>query len=92
MRSPPAGDSSLGLAGRGAAPLALLLLAVACAGPDAPWDVAQGDEARFQRTERECRMLTQDAEGKEGPISFDRCMNRRGFERMGPIKRWLRGV
>lgn len=42
---------------------------------------------RFRRAQRECRMLTQDPEGAEGPISFDACMNRRGFERMNRIER-----
>ncbi len=37
-------------------------------------------------------MLTIDARGSEGPISFDQCMNRRGFQRMGPIARLLRGA
>jgi hypothetical protein len=77
---------------RGAA--LLLLLAAgsgACAGGDAPWDVAEGDEARFRRAQRECRMLTQDPEGSDGPISFDACMNRRGFDRMNPIERLWKG-
>jgi hypothetical protein len=34
-------------------------------------------------------MLTVDAEGREGPIGFDACMERRGFRRQGPIRRLL---
>jgi hypothetical protein len=74
---------------------ALALLAAAglgCASSDAPWDVRAGDELRFQRAERECRMLTRDPLGAERPISFDRCMSRRGFERMGPIERLWKGA
>jgi hypothetical protein len=68
---------------------ALLLLAAlfGCASGDAPWDVAEGDEARFRRAQRECRILTEDTDGNQGPIPFDECMNRRGFDRMGPIER-----
>jgi hypothetical protein len=63
-----------------------------CASGDAPWDVAEGDEARFRRAQGECRLLTEDADGKQGPIPFDECMNRRGFERMGPLERlWKSG-
>jgi hypothetical protein len=54
--------------------------------------VAEGDEARFRRAQRECRMLTQDAAGSEGPISFDQCMNRRGFERMNRVERLWKGA
>jgi hypothetical protein len=59
----------------------------ACTAPNAPWDVRDEDRGRFQRAERECGILTQDASGAEGPIGFDRCMNRRGFERMNRIER-----
>jgi len=74
----------------GPAPRARVWLAVplvlgACAG--GPWDVPDGDELRFKRNVRECRLLTQDAEGNEGPISFDQCMHNRGWRRMGPLKR-----
>jgi hypothetical protein len=70
----------------------LLAAALGCARGDAPWDVRSGDEGRFGRAERECRMLTLDTRGNAGPISFDQCMNRRGFERMGPIERLFRGA
>jgi hypothetical protein len=92
MALPPDPESSsLRRSGRG---LALLAAAAAlgCASRGAPWDVRAGDELRFQRAERECRMLTRDAEGRDGPISFDHCMNRRGFERMGPIERLWKGA
>jgi biopolymer transport protein ExbD len=36
-------------------------------------------------------VLTVDAEGREGPIGFDDCMKRRGFRRMGPIRRLFAG-
>lgn len=58
-----------------------------CSSGDAPWDVAEGDEARFRRAHGECRLLTEEADGSQGPIPFDECMNRRGFHRMGPLKR-----
>jgi hypothetical protein len=61
--------------------------ALACASADAPFHVRKGDEARFDRANRECRMLTLDADERPGPISFDDCMKRRGFERMGPVGR-----
>jgi hypothetical protein len=48
--------------------------------------VEDADRGRFRRAEKECRMLTQDASGTEGPIGYDRCMNRRGFERMNRIE------
>jgi hypothetical protein len=86
MGTPPVREASLPDAARGA----LLLLAAclsACAAGDAPWDVGEGDEVRFRRAQRECRMLTQDPAGAEGPISFDACMNRRGFERMNRVER-----
>jgi hypothetical protein len=100
MDTPPAREAS----GRRAACVALLLAPArgalllaaaslsACAGGNAPWDVAEGDEARFRRAQRECRMLTQDAAGSEGPISFDQCMNRRGFDRMNPVERLWKGA
>jgi hypothetical protein len=54
--------------------------------------VAEGDEARFRRAQRECRLLTEDADGNPGPIAFDECMERRGLERMGPLERlWKSG-
>jgi hypothetical protein len=58
-----------------------------CTSADAPWDVRDEDRGRFRRAERECEILTQDTSGAEGPISYDRCMNRRGFERMNRIER-----
>lgn|GEM_PF-5260394 len=78
---------------RAAAVAAALLAAAAlgCARGEAPWHVREGDEARFQRASRECRVLTVDAEGREGPIAFDDCMKRRGFRRMGPIRRLFAG-
>lgn len=68
-----------------AALLAAGLQMAACAG--GPWDVADGDELRFRRSVRECRLLTQDAEGNAGPVPFDQCMGNRGWRRMGPLKR-----
>ena len=65
--------------------------ALACASSDAPFHVRKGEEARFQRSNRECRVLTVDAEGRQGPIGFDDCMKRRGFRRKGPIRRLLGG-
>jgi hypothetical protein len=53
--------------------------------------VRKGEEARFQRSNRECRVLTVDAEEREGPIGFDDCMKRRGFRRKGPIRRLFGG-
>jgi len=91
MVTPPVAEASGPWAARGA----LLLLAAwlcACTAQGAPFDVAEGDEARFRRSDRECRMLTRDPEGSEGPISFDACMNRRGFERMNRLERlWKEG-
>ena len=68
--------------------LAFTLLSgmLACTSANAPWDVRDEDRGRFRRAERECQMLTQDASGADGPIGFDRCMNRRGFERMNRIE------
>ena len=58
-----------------------------CASADAPWDVRdEEDRGRFRRAENECRILTQDAAGTEGPITFDRCLNRRGFYRMNRVE------
>jgi hypothetical protein len=74
-----------------AAAFAAAAAALACASADAPFDVRKGDEARFQRANRECRVLTVDVEGREGPIGFDDCLERRGFRRMGPIKRLFKG-
>jgi hypothetical protein len=92
MVLPPEHESSpLGIRGRARVALAAAAW-LGCAGPAAPWDVRAGDELRFQRAERECRMLTQDPAGTAGPISFDQCMNRRGFERMGPIERLWKGA
>ena len=54
---------------------------------NAPWDVPEGEELRFRRSVKECRLLTQDPDGYEGPISLDQCMHRRGWRRQGPIKR-----
>jgi hypothetical protein len=71
--------------------LAAAAAALACASADAPFRVRKGEEARFQRASRECRVLTVDAEGREGPIAFDDCMQRRGFRRMGPIRRLFAG-
>jgi hypothetical protein len=89
---PPPESSSLRWRVRAGA-LALAAAAwLGCAGGEAPWDVRTGDELRFQRAERECRMLTRDPAGNAGPIPFDRCMNRRGFERMGPIERLWKGA
>ena len=69
---------------------ALALGALACAGPDAPWDVPAGYELNHERAVAECEMLTVDPRGEEGPISFDACMERRGWSRQGPLKRWWR--
>ena len=91
MGTPPVREASGSRTARGALLLAAAWLC-ACAGGSAPWDVAEGDEARFQRAQRECRMLTQDAAGSEGPISFEQCMNRRGFDRMNPIERLWKGA
>jgi hypothetical protein len=71
--------------------LAAAATALACASSSAPFRVKKGDEARFQRANRECRVLTVDVEGREGPIGFDDCMKRRGFRRMGPLRRLLAG-
>lgn len=64
-------------------------LLLACSS-NAPWDVPPGDELRFRRSVKECRLLTLDADGYEGPISLDQCMHRRGWRRQGPIKRLWR--
>jgi hypothetical protein len=88
---PPAPHEASRPANALVAPAVAALLAAACAGPDAPWDVRRGDEGRFERASRECELLTRDAAGREGPISFDDCMGRRGFSRMGPVKRLIRG-
>jgi hypothetical protein len=90
MAPPRSSQSSAARRRRGAGLLLAALLG--CAGGAAPWDVREGDEGRFERAQRECRMLTVDASGSEGPIPFDQCMNRRGFERMGPITRLFRGA
>lgn len=71
--------------------LAAVLFASSCAGSQAPWDVAAGDEARFQETSRICRLLTDDSAGELVPERFDKCMARRGWKRQGPIKRLFRG-
>lgn len=76
---------------RAAAAACAAAAVLACAGADAPFHVRKGEEARFQRSERECSLLTVDAEGREGPIAFDDCMKRRGFRRKGPIRRLLGG-
>jgi hypothetical protein len=76
--------------GTGRARLAAASLVVAagaaCASSDAPFRVKEGEEARFERARQECELLTVDAEGREGPIGFDDCMQRRGFRRKGPIR------
>jgi hypothetical protein len=76
---------------RAAAAALAATAALACASSDAPFHVGKGEEARFQRANRECRVLTVDAEGRQGPIGFDDCMKRRGFRRKGPIRRLLGG-
>jgi hypothetical protein len=76
---------------RAAAAALAVSAAVACASSDAPFHVRKGEEARFQRANRECRVLTVDVEGREGPIGFDDCMKRRGFRRKGPIRRLVGG-
>jgi hypothetical protein len=91
MRTPPIREPSPSLPQRAAALGLLLASALGCASGEAPWDVKPGDEARFRRADRECRLLTVDAAGNPGPISFDDCMARRGFERMGPIERLWKG-
>jgi hypothetical protein len=60
--------------------------ALGCTAPDAPFHVREGEEARFARASRECELLTVDAEGREGPIGFDECMKRRGFQRKGRLR------
>jgi len=79
---------------RGASAGAALLAAgaLACAGPDAPWDVPPGYALNFERAVTECEILTLDQAGNEGPISFDACMKRRGWSRQGPLKRWWRSL
>lgn len=71
---------------RGAAGALVAAALLACASSDAPFHVRKGEEARFQRANRECRVLTVDVEGREGPIGFDDCMKRRGFRRKGPVR------
>jgi hypothetical protein len=73
----------------GATVAAALVCLVGCSS-NVPWDVADGEELRFRRSAKECRMLTLDADGYQGPITFDQCMNNRGFRRQGPIKRLWR--
>ena len=75
---------SLGSRLRLCAPVVVLL--AACT-QGAPWDVADGEELRFRRSVKECRLLTQDPDGYQGPISLDQCMHRRGWRRQGPLKR-----
>jgi hypothetical protein len=72
-----------------AAALAAAAAVAACASSDAPFRVREGEEARFERAVQECELLTVDAEGREGPIGFDDCMQRRGFRRKGPIRMLL---
>jgi hypothetical protein len=91
MRCPPVREPSPSLPRRAATLGLVVAAALGCARGEAPWDVKQGDEARFRRADRECRLLTVQADGKAGPISFDDCMARRGFERMGPIERLWKG-
>jgi hypothetical protein len=70
--------------------LALAFVLLAGCSHNAPWDVPEGHELRFRRSVKECRLLTQDDDGYEGPISLDQCMRRRGWRRVGPIKRLWR--
>ena len=49
------------------------------------------EQARFQETSRVCRLLTDDSAGELVPERFDKCMERRGWKRLGPIKRLFSG-
>lgn len=69
----------------------IALFGAACAGGQAPWDVAEADRARFQETTRICRLLTDDRGGELVPDRFERCMKRRGWKRQGFIKRLFSG-
>jgi hypothetical protein len=66
-----------------------LLLAVGCAGSQAPWDVDPKDQRRFRKDEGVCRMLTDDKAGELRLDRFDTCMKRRGWKRQNFIQRLL---
>jgi hypothetical protein len=67
-----------------------VLLGASCSGRQAPWDVAAGDQGRFEETTRVCRLLTDDDAGELVPERFEKCMKRRGWRRQGFIKRLFR--
>jgi hypothetical protein len=58
-----------------------LLVGLGCAGGQAPWDVEAEDQARFREANRICRLLTDDRGGELAPERFEKCMERRGWER-----------
>ncbi len=62
--------------------------ALACAGEPPPWDVRPGQEGRFRESRKACRILT-DVDGALHEERFEACMKRRGWKRMGPIRRLL---
>jgi len=64
-----------------------LLVGLGCAGGQAPWDVEAEDEARFREATRICRLLTDDRGGALAPERFEKCMERRGWERQCWIER-----
>jgi hypothetical protein len=68
-----------------------VLLGPSCGGRQAPWDVATGDQARFEETVRVCRLLTDDDAGELAPERFEKCMKRRGWRRQGFVKRLFSG-
>ena len=68
-----------------------VLLGASCSGRQAPWNVAVGDQDRFEETTRVCRLLTDDDAGELVPERFEKCMKRRGWRRQGFIKRLFRG-
>jgi hypothetical protein len=69
----------------------VLLVALGCAGSQAPWDVAARDQARFEETTRICRLLTDDGAGELVPERFEKCMKRRGWKRQCFLKRLFSG-
>jgi len=81
----PAAKARRRAPGRWRALLVLGALAAGCAGRSAPWHVPPGAEDRFRESRRVCRMLT-DEDGALHEDRFERCMERRGWEREG----WLR--
>ncbi|MDX1650044.1 MAG: hypothetical protein R3263_09350 [Myxococcota bacterium] len=83
VRGPRRAAVVLGLAG-----LALAPGLGACAGGPRPWEVPPERRARFEETRRVCHVLTDGEQGGVRPQVFDRCMERRGFQRVPWWKFW----